>query len=473
VRSFKIPNRKQLLLLTHVSLDSIAPVGSALRCIDELVDQLDTTEIERNYDLESEQGREPFHPKTLIKVALYALHNCRFTLRKMEEDTQNHLGYKWLAGDEVIDHSTMGYFLSRYREQIVELSTQVVVLCREQDLVDFEVLAIDSVKIRANASYKQSRDLQGIKKEEQKIKSRLQELIGQVGGSAEMVSQETKRLRLRAEKLQKAKQILKQRAESKQKQARGKKHRINITDVDAHIMEQANGEKNPAYSITTATDTKSDIITHFQVNPQDDDAEALSETIKGSRANTAGGHTIVEADSGFASVENLERLEADKQMALIPDQRMKVEAQGETSRGEYDRSKFRYRGKADCYVCPQGKKLKRVGRYTINGRPYLRYANPQACRQCTCKLECTPAPQRMIYRDQSEGLKEQMRHRLSLKRNQALYNRRAHPAESPYGHAKRNLRFICCMRRGIENVKMEMALVFMLHNMMRLRASER
>ena len=73
----------------------------------------------------------------------------------------------------MIDHSTMGYFLSKYREQIVDLSTQVVVLCMEQDLVDFEVLAIDSVKIRANASYKQNRDLHGIEKEEQKIKSRL------------------------------------------------------------------------------------------------------------------------------------------------------------------------------------------------------------------------------------------------------------------------------------------------------------
>lgn len=472
MRSFKLPNRKQLLLLTHVNLDSIAPVGSALRCIDELVDQLDTTAIEKNYDLESEQGREPFHPKTMIKVALYALHNCRFTLRKMEEDTQNHLGYKWLAGDEVIDHSTMGYFLSRYKEQIVELSTQVVLLCREQELVDFEVLAIDSVKVRANASYKQSRDLQGIEKEQQKIKSSLQELIGQVGGSIEMVSQETERLRRRAEKLEAAKQILKQRTESKHKQARGKKDRINITDVDAQIMEQGNGEKNPAYSVTTATDTKSDVITHFQVNPQDDDAEALRGSIEGSRANTEEGHRIVVADAGFASIQNLERLEADKQLALIPDQRMKVEVQGQPFRGEYDRSRFGYRGNSDCYVCPQGEKLRKNGEYTINGRPYMRYTNPRACRQCACKPKCTPASQRVIYRDQSEGLKEQMRHRLSLKRNQAIYNRRAHAAESPYGHAKRNLRFICCMRRGINKVKMEMALVFMLHNMMRLRAAE-
>jgi transposase len=472
VRSFKIPNRKQLLLLTHVSLDSIAPVGSALRCIDELVEQLDTTEIEKNYDLESEQGREPFHPKTLIKVALYALHNCRFTLRKMEEDSRNHLGYKWLAGDEAIDHSTMGYFLSRYKEQIVELSTQVVILCQEQELVDFEVLAIDSVKIRANASYKQSRDLQGIEKEEHKIKSRLEELIGQVGGSDEMVSRETKKLRRREEKLERAKQILKKRTESKRKQDRDKKDRINITDVDAHIMGQANGEKNPAYSITTATDTKSDIITHFQVNLRDKDVEALKSGIAGSRANTAGRHRIVVADTGFASIENLENLEADNQMALIPDQRIKAEGRRKTWRGEYDRSKFRYQSKTDCYICPQGKKLTRARRTTVNGRLYMRYANPGACGQCACKPECTPAVHRVIYRDQDEGLKEQMRHRLSLKRNKRIYNQRAHSAESPYGHAKRNLRFVCCMRRGIENVKMEMALVFMLHNMMRLNASE-
>lgn len=472
MRSFKVPNRKQLLLLTHVSLDSIAPVGSALRCIDELVEQLDTAEIEKNYDLESEQGREPFHPKTLIKVALYALHNCRFTLRKMEEDTSNHLGYKWLAGDEVIDHSTMGYFLSRYKEQIVELSAQIVVICREQDLVDFEVLAIDSVKVRANASYKQSRDLEGIEKEEQKTKERLQELIGQVGGSEEMVSRETRKLRHRAEKLERAKQILKKRAESKQKNGRGKKDRINITDVDAHIMGQANGEKNPAYSITTTTDTKRDIITHFQVNPQEDDGAALKGSIEGSRDNTAGRHRIVVADARFASIENLEYLEADNQTALMPDGRMKFEVQRETWRGKFDRSRFRYRDKADCYICPQGKKLTTAGRNTINGRSYMRYTNPRACSQCVRKSECTSSAYRMIYRDQSEGLREQMRHRLHLKRNKKVYNRRAHSAESPYGHAKRNLRFICCMRRGLENVKMEMALVFMLHNMMRLRASE-
>ncbi len=62
MRRFITPERNQLLLLTNVSLDSVAPVGSAVRTIDELVERLDTTKIEESYDLEAEQGQEPIHP---------------------------------------------------------------------------------------------------------------------------------------------------------------------------------------------------------------------------------------------------------------------------------------------------------------------------------------------------------------------------------------------------------------------------
>ena len=76
MRSFIESNRKQQLLLTEIDLDTVAPIGSALRYIDELVDMFDTSAIEATYDLESEHGRNPFHPKTFIKLGLYALYNC-------------------------------------------------------------------------------------------------------------------------------------------------------------------------------------------------------------------------------------------------------------------------------------------------------------------------------------------------------------------------------------------------------------
>ncbi|MBN1696347.1 MAG: hypothetical protein JW881_02430 [Spirochaetales bacterium] len=94
MRQFIIPNREQQLLFATIDLESIAPIGSPLRTIDALVESLDTSSIEVEYDLDSPNGREPIHPKTLIKVALYAIHNCRFSLRKIEHDTTAYLGYR-------------------------------------------------------------------------------------------------------------------------------------------------------------------------------------------------------------------------------------------------------------------------------------------------------------------------------------------------------------------------------------------
>jgi len=212
MRKFKQPNREQLLMLTTVNLETVAPVGSALRAIDELVNQLDTSEVEKNYDLETPQGGFPIHPKTMIKVSLYALHNCRFSLRKMEEDTTQHLGYRWLTGNEVIDHSTMGKFLSRYKKELPDLLGQVAMIGVEHELIDFEVLNIDTVKIRANASYKQFRTSEAIRKEQQKLRKRLKELIED---SCRENDEEKRVLQLRMKKLEAAKYELQQRIEEK------------------------------------------------------------------------------------------------------------------------------------------------------------------------------------------------------------------------------------------------------------------
>ncbi|HUV06136.1 MAG TPA: IS1182 family transposase [Spirochaetia bacterium] len=471
MRSFIEPNRKQKLLLTEIDLDSVAPIGSALRYIDELVEMFDTGAIEETYDLDSEQGRNPIHPKTFIKLGLYALYNCRFSLRKIQEDIENHLGYKWLTGDRAIDHSTIGKFFAKYIDQIVELFSQVVTICKQQGLIDFDILAIDSMKLRANASHKQSKTLESIEKEEDRIKKRLRELI-KAATDDSIQQEEEKALAGRLERLEEAKAVLKQRIEEKEAVKSGRElkrtEKINITDFDAHIMQQANREQNPAYSVTTATDTANDIITHFQVNPQDDDEAALLGSVEGSRESSGTKHKTVDADSGFASKENYESLEQEGQEALIPDRRLEAEGRREVSRGEYDRSKFIYDESANVYICPQSKILRKMGEATIKGRRYHRYGNASACRHCELRDKCTNGKFRTIYRDQNEEVQELMRARLERVENRSRYNKRAHAAESPYGHAKRNLKFTHVMRRGIEKVRMEMAMLFMLHNIMKV-----
>ena len=85
--------------------------------------------------------------------------------------------YQWLAGNMTIDRSTLGKFFSRCTEEIAELFSQVVYICAEHNLIDFDLLAIDSVKIRAYASHKQSKTRKALKKELERIKERILELI--------------------------------------------------------------------------------------------------------------------------------------------------------------------------------------------------------------------------------------------------------------------------------------------------------
>ena len=57
-----------------------------------------------------------------------------------------------------------------------------------------------------------------------------------------------------------------------------------------------------------------------------------------------------------------------------------------------------------------------------------------------------------------------MRKKLNKDDNKELYKKRVHSSEAPYGHIKHNLKYRQVMRRGTEKVKMETALLGILHN---------
>jgi transposase len=472
---FKIPNRDQLFMLMNVDMNSVAPIGSALWTINKMIESLDTSEIEKQYVLEEwKPGREPFHPKTILKVCLYAIYNCRFSLRKMEQDTNFHLGYKFLTGNETINYTTIGKFLIKFKDSVIELFSQTVVVCAENDLIEFDLLGIDSVKLKANASYKQTRNLKSIGKEERKIKERLKEIINNVERD-DLDEKERMTLEYREGKLDKAKKILEERvkkaSENKSEIAVKKiaeKLKINITDNDAHIMEQRNGERNPAYSVTTTADSKNDIITHFQVNEQDNDSKVLKPAIEGSEEKTGERHETVTADSGFGSYDNLEILEAEGINGLIPDRRQKVEDRGELAKGKYDKSNFEFDKENNNYICPEGKILEWQGAVEVEGRIKDKYYSEKACSDCANKGECTKAEVRIIMRDVNEEVRDRMREKLSEEKNKELYNQRGHVCEAPYGNFKQNWKVLNAMRRGRTKVMMEFALIFMLHNILKL-----
>ncbi|MBN1696349.1 MAG: transposase [Spirochaetales bacterium] len=220
--------------------------------------------------------------------------------------------------------------------------------------------------------------------------------------------------------------------------------------------------------MTTTADSGSDFIIHFQVNDRCNDAEALMEAATGSEEKAGGRHRIIVADAGFASMDNYEKLDEAEQEALIPDKLLDVEIHNKTTKGEYDRSRFLYEKKQDRYKCPCGKLLDRKGDVKQSGRYYARYANLEACRKCPQRALCTKSSHRVILRDKNEEVRERMRKRMKKKQNKKRYKQRSHTVESPYGQIKHNLKYRIFMRRGKAKVMMEAALLFMLHNIIKI-----
>lgn len=472
IKKFKEPERNQQILLTHVDLNSVAPIGSPVWVIDNIINQLDTSDIENTYNLEVATGQKPIHPKTILKVSLFAIHNCRFSLRKMETDMEKDLCYRWLSGDIRIDHSRFGKFLSQHKEKIVKLFSQVVMLATKEGLVDFEVLGIDSLKLRASASYKEEKNLEGLQKEQSKVEAKLNELLKKFELNEEEEEQVTK-LQKRERKLKSSINVLTERInkesegkiESEKKKIL-KEEEINITDNDAHKMQQRNGEINPSYSTTIAVDTGNDIITNFRVNEKDNDEVALIPVLKGSQENTGRPHDISIHDSGFFSISNLEKLHVLNQFALMPDKMFDVDMR---QTGKFARINFEYDKERNCYICPIGVTMNYTSQFhDKNGRLRFRYENPYACARCPHFKECSKGDTKSISRDSNEELKELMRDNLLQEKYKEVYKMRAHSAECPTGHIKQNLKFKTVLRRGIEKIKMEMSLLFSLHNILKI-----
>lgn len=470
---FQTPKRDQKLFIENVNFDTIAPQGSPVRVIDEMVDMLDTSEIESHYESKFNWGKNPIHPKTYLKIILFAMHNCRFSLRKIEEDLKCHMQYRWLSGDIRLDHSTFGKFLVRFTSEISRLFAQTVAICVQEELVSFDLLAIDSVKLRANANYKNSKTKKALNKSIAKIEKKITDLIETVDNE-EKVQKQLSMLKFRKEKLEKAKSLLKNvisekslgKTPSEQKNIE-KKEKINLTDNDAKIMQQANGEQNTAYSATVSVDETADIITHFHVNSENNDEKALLPAIEGSRRNAGKSHQTVLADPGFSSMENLEKLKEKQQHSLIPDKRFDVEKMEKTAKQEYDRSRFQYVKEQDVYQCPEGAELAFGSSVLAKGRTKKVYSNKKACLKCDKRSLCTKGKNRVIQRDLNEELKEAMRARLAEDVNKEKYKKRSHVAESPFGNIKENNQFRMLHRRGKEKVELEFALLFMKHNLLK------
>ena len=114
-----------------------------------VVDKQDLREWEAAY---SEEGQRPYHPALLLKVLLYGFALGVRASRKIEQRIKEDLGFRYLAGGAEPDHKTICEFLRRHGRRINDLFTAVLEQLQAAGLVKLGVMALDSTRVKANAS---------------------------------------------------------------------------------------------------------------------------------------------------------------------------------------------------------------------------------------------------------------------------------------------------------------------------------
>jgi transposase len=117
--------------------------------ISAVVEKQDLQEWEAAY---SDEGQRPYHPALLLKVLLYAFALGVRGSRKIEQRVREDLGFRYLAGGAEPDHKTICEFLRRHGRRVNDLFTAVLEQLQRAGLGKLGVVALDSTRMKANAS---------------------------------------------------------------------------------------------------------------------------------------------------------------------------------------------------------------------------------------------------------------------------------------------------------------------------------
>lgn len=411
-------------------------------------------------------GQRSYHPKTLLKLWIYGYATGTLSGRKIAVMCETDTAYMYLASMYRPDFRTINDFRKDYSNFFEDCFKQVLQICRELGMGKVGMIAIDSTKIRANASVKKAFTKQTYEQWLAQIDSQIQALQQQADEinakedgelkddrGDELPAQLRKKTQLR-EKIQGA--LNKIKTEDK---------RVNLTDTDSQLI-QCNGVKKPAYNCQGAVSEDGLIVAAYATNKAND-KEQLQEVINQVETNVAEKTDIILADSGYSSYENYQWLTEQGKTAYIPDQEER--ASKERLADPFDRGHFVYDPATNQYTCPVGKTLEY--KMTVNSntrKQHYKVFEGVSCNVCQMKSHCTKASKRHIHQELREPLRDAMRERLSTAEGKKMYQKRMNTVEHAWGNIKFNNRVTMFHLRGIKKVNAEFQLLAIGHNIKKL-----
>jgi transposase len=465
--------------------------------------EIDLSEIEARYK-NDEQGAWAYDPRVLLKIVLLAYSRGIISSRSMEAACCRDVDFMALSGNSAPHFSTLANFVSSLGPAIGQIFAQVLTICDRQGLIGRQMFAIDGVKLPSNASKAKSGKRKDFLRQVAKMEKAVDEILAKqraadaTRAEAALEAKAQRRLERLQSEAAKLREWLKAHPHDRNS-AKGKPRLSNLTDNESAKIPTDKGVIQ-GYTGVAAVDERNQIIVEAQAHGTGSEQELLVPVTEAIQPIVKA-HTVVCADSGYHSEENLKQLEDKGIEAFIPDQlyrqrdpryagqeqhTAKPEALWDKSPKPPEKPKlfqpchFKVAADQSHCICPAGKRLYRNGgNCNIGGRQAIKFSGAQRdCQNCPKRAQCLRHPQRTLVRQVAiflgrhakaqQKASERMKRKIDTDKGREMIARRFATVEPVFGNLRYNKGLNRFTLRGRQKVDGQWKLYCLVHNIEKL-----
>jgi transposase len=277
----------------------------------EVIGHLDMSVFEQSY---SPEGGELYAPELMLGVWLYAYALGVTSARQVERRLVEDLAFRYLAAGERVDNWALSAFRRRHGRALNDAFTQVLEWARSQGMVKLGRVAIDSTRIAANASRGRIDTEQALRDTRAHLRRKVRAWQQAADRVADKDDAEPGGLEVAIGELNKALEELPRRLERLKKSGLKK---LSRTDEDARFLRQRGGFALGCTGEIAVSDDHLIVAQRVTQNAADNASlEPMVDQVE-QRCGAPPGAAL--ADSGFFSIDNLNRMEQRDIDAYVPD----------------------------------------------------------------------------------------------------------------------------------------------------------
>lgn len=374
-----------------------------------------------------------------------------------------------MTGRLAPDFKTIADFRRDNGLAIRKVCAQFIAFCRDIDLLDASIVAIDGSKFKAVNAKAKSFTREKLCRRLGEIDAAIDRYMAELDRADEVLCKTgvhpvEARLERAIKKLAHyRKEAGALRAIERRMDSTGETQ-VSLTDPDCRAM--ATTSKQPrvvGYNVQSAVETKHHLIVAHEVTNHGYDRDALSMMAQKARDVMAADKIEAIADKGYYKGEEIVACEQSGIAVTVP----KPHTSNAGAVGRFDRADFMYHAVEDAYVCPAGKSL--TYHYTNEeAGKTLRSYWTNDCESCAIKHRCTTGKERRIRRWEHEDILERVQQRLDD--DPGKIPLRSKTVEHPFGTIKAWMGATHFKMRTLKHVATEMALHVLAYNLKRVMA---